>query len=102
MPGKEQVLRLLERGHGYAEIAGILDVTPGLAYLIATGVPADGGGTVTAGQRRRPGLLPSRTQRLVNPRELNPTSHDEAHAWLRRRALDDAQMQAAAAERSRA
>ncbi len=101
MPGKEQVLRLLERGHGYDEIAGMLGVHPGQAYLIATGVPADGGGTVTAEQRRRPGLLPSRTQRLVNPREVNPTVRAEAHAWVRRRALADAQMQAAA-ERGRA
>ncbi|MCK2215732.1 hypothetical protein MF672_018320 [Actinomadura sp. ATCC 31491] len=89
MPSKEQVLRLLAQGHGYDEIAGRLGVPAGRAYLIATGIPADGGDTVTRKQRERPGMLPSHAQRLVNPREVNPTVREDVHAWIRRRAWSE-------------
>ncbi|MGV9596938.1 hypothetical protein ACWDR1_09730 [Streptosporangium sandarakinum] len=96
MPSKEQVLRLLSQGRDYEEIAGILGVPAGQAYLIATGIPADGGDTVTRGRLGRPGVLPSRSQHLVNPREINPTGRGDVHRWVRRRAWGDPQMQAAA------
>ncbi|WP_067185164.1 hypothetical protein [Microtetraspora niveoalba] len=89
MPSKEQVLALLSQGHGYDEIAGILGIPAGQAYLVATGIPADGGDTVTAAQRERPGVLPSRTQRLVNPREVNPTGRGDVREWIRERARRD-------------
>ncbi|WP_422768788.1 hypothetical protein ACN28C_18485 [Plantactinospora sp. WMMC1484] len=96
MPDKGQVLRLLEQGHDYPEIARRLGIPAGQAYLIATGVPADNGDGVTREQRDRPGILPSRTQRLVNDREVNPTSSPLVHEWVRRRAAEDRQMQQAA------
>lgn len=96
MPTKEQVLRLLSHGLEYPEVGERLGIAPGQAYLIATGVPADGGDTVTRRQRLRPGMLPSRTQRLVNPREINPSSRGDVHEWIRRRAWGDPPMQAAA------
>ncbi|SDJ25913.1 hypothetical protein [Nonomuraea jiangxiensis] len=96
MPTKEQVLRLLSRGHDYAEIAELLGIPAGQAYLIATGVAADGGDTVTRAQRDRAGMLPSRSQRLVNPREVSPSARGDVHEWIRRRAWGDSPMQAAA------
>lgn len=45
MPTREQVLRQVEQGRTYEEIAVDLGVRAGQAYLIATGIPADGGGT---------------------------------------------------------
>ncbi|MBQ1016824.1 hypothetical protein KBX71_02975 [Micromonospora sp. D93] len=93
MPDKDQVLRLLDQGHGYPEVGRILGIPAGQAYLIATGVPADNGDTVTRERRERPGILPSRTQRLVNDREVNPTSSERVHEWVRRRAAEDHQMQ---------
>ncbi len=86
MPSKEQVLRLVRQGRGYEEIGRALRVPPGLAYLVATGIPADGGDTVTRRQRERPGMVPSRSQHLVNPREINPTTHRLVHEWIRNRA----------------
>ncbi|MER7130620.1 hypothetical protein [Streptosporangium saharense] len=101
MPGKRRVLRLLAQGESYERISRVLGIPPGRAYLIATGVPADGGDTVTHERRRRPGMLPSHTQRLVNPREFNPTSHDDVERWIHRRVLADAQMRAAGEGRAR-
>ncbi|NUP04204.1 MAG: hypothetical protein HOV97_16080 [Nonomuraea sp.] len=95
MPSKEQVLRLLSQGLDYAEIARLLDVPPGRAYLIATGVPADGSDAV-ARRRGRPGLLPSRSQHLVNPREVGPVARGDVHAWMRERAWGDRPMRQAA------
>ncbi|MFI6450469.1 hypothetical protein ACIBF6_02870 [Streptosporangium amethystogenes] len=101
MPGKERVLELVSQGYDYDEVAGLLGIPAGQAYLIATGIPADGGDTVTREQRRRPGVLPSRAQRLVNPREINPTSRGDVRRWMRRRAWADAQMQSASKEQAR-
>ncbi len=89
MPSKDQVLRLVRQGRGYEEIGRALRVPPGLAYLVATGIPADGGDTVTRRQRERPGMLPSRSQHLVNQREVNPTTHGLVHEWIRARARRD-------------
>jgi hypothetical protein len=89
MPSKQQVLRLVDLGHGYPEIGRLLDIPAGQAYLVATGIPADGGDTVTGRQRERPGMLPSHSQRLVNPREVNPSHSDRVHEWVRARARQE-------------
>ncbi|MEW9550516.1 hypothetical protein [Nonomuraea sp. NPDC050783] len=87
MPSKEQVLRLLAEGQGYEEAARRLGIPPGRAYLIATGVPADGSETVVGPRRRdRPGLLPTHPQHLVNPRTVSPTGREDVRAWVRERA----------------
>ncbi|MFI6759728.1 hypothetical protein ACIBF5_11400 [Micromonospora sp. NPDC050417] len=89
MVSKQQVLHLVDQGHGYPEIGRILGVSAGQAYLVATGIPADGSDTVTTRQRKRLGMLPSRSQRLVNPREVNPTHSERVHGWIRDRAKRD-------------
>jgi hypothetical protein len=89
MASKRAVLHLVSLGKSYQEIGEKLGIPPGQAYLIATGIPADGGGTVTRAQRRRPGMLPSRTQLLVNPPEAPPPPAEPVLAWLRDRARSD-------------
>ncbi|SEN27031.1 hypothetical protein [Nonomuraea pusilla] len=96
MPSKEQVLRLLSQGHDYGDIAERLGIPAGRAYLIATGVPADGSDSVARGKPGREGLLTSRSQHLVNPREVNPVTRRDVHAWIRRRAWMDRPMREAA------
>lgn len=89
MASKTAVLHLVRLGNSYQEIGAKLGIPPGQAYLIGTGIPADGGGTVTRAQRERPGMLPSRSQRLVNPREAPPSSAERVHEWMRARARSD-------------
>jgi hypothetical protein len=97
---RADVLRLVEQGCDYPEAGAALGIPAGLAYLLATGIPADGSDTVTGVQRQRPGMLPAHSQRLVNPRQVNPTARPDVREWLRRRALDDPQMQAAAGRKA--
>jgi hypothetical protein len=100
MPSREQILRLLADGCDYDEAGRRLGVPPGQAYLIATGIPADGGDTVTRAQRERPGMLASRSQLLVNPRENNPTVRDEVREWIRWRVITDLPLREAAERRA--
>jgi hypothetical protein len=95
MPTKDQVLALLRQGASYDAIGAQLGIPPGQAYLIATGLPADGGAVVTAEQRQRPGELRSGADRLVNPRVVNPTARGDVREWVRRRAYTDTTMQQA-------
>lgn len=94
MATREQVRGLLDSGLDY-EAAGLrLGIPPGQAYLIATGVPADGSDTITEEEAQRPGFLLS-SQHLSNPPHDNPTTKDEVAAWLKARVAADAQMRAA-------
>ncbi|HET9124580.1 MAG TPA: hypothetical protein VFN65_06830 [Solirubrobacteraceae bacterium] len=69
------------------EAAGVaLDVRPGLAFMVATGVPADGGGVPDLSERTGAGPTLSSPQSLVNPREHNPLRNDIVEAWVRARA----------------
>jgi transposase len=86
MPSAQQITGLLDQGHTYEEVAESLGISPGLAYLIATGIPADGGDTLDATTRRRPHVESARTQRLSNPPHHNPTHHPDVEDWVRRRA----------------
>ena len=98
MPTREQVQRLLEQGHDYPEIAHLLGVPPGQAYLIGTGMPADGGETYTSAERQRPGVLPS-AQHLLGLAAENPTTKESVLSWIKARVSADAQMQTAAQQR---
>jgi len=62
----------------------------GLEYLITHGHAADG----SSGENTE------RAQHLVNPREHNPVHNDVVARWIRRRAVEDAPMQQAAARAS--
>ncbi|TVT31851.1 hypothetical protein FNH05_28050 [Amycolatopsis rhizosphaerae] len=95
MPTTEQVHRLLEQGLDYPEIGRRLGVPAGQAYLIATGLPADGSDAPSPEERRRRGLRP-RSQDLANPPHENPTSSAKVHDWIAERVRADTQMRAAA------
>jgi hypothetical protein len=88
----------LEQGHDYPAIGQRLGVPAGQAYLIATGMPADGGDTYTEAERQRPGVLPS-AQHLLGADAKNPTTKDAVLNWIKSRVAADPQMQAAAQQR---
>jgi Hemerythrin HHE cation binding domain len=100
MPTKEQVLAALGGSTDYDAAARRLGIHPGLAYLIATGVPADGSDVLTEEENRRFGVLPGSTQHLANPPVHKPDASEVVHAWLERRAQGDPQMAAAARART--
>lgn len=99
MPTRAQVLAALAGGTDYPAVARRLGIHPGLAYMIATGLPADGSDVLTAKEDARLGLLEGSSQHLSNPPASLPEAQDVVHAWLRRRAQADPQM--AEATRSR-
>jgi hypothetical protein len=83
---RAQVMGLVEDGASYEEAAARLGIPPGQAYLIATGLPADGSVALSPEDRVRPGALPESTQHLSNPPQVNPTVKPEVLAWMRERA----------------
>jgi hemerythrin-like domain-containing protein len=100
MATREQVRKLLGGGLSYEDASRVLGIPPGQAYMIATGVPADGGDTVPdQDAARRDGFLPA-SQYLANPPHRNPTSKPSVRAWMRARAAADGQMRAAMLQRT--
>jgi hypothetical protein len=99
MPTKEQIRRLLDEGLGYEEAARRLSIPAGQAYMIATGMPADGGDAPPADAAGR-GLLPA-SQHLANPPHENPTTSELVRDWIGARVAADPQMRAAASQDAR-
>ena len=95
MPTREQVRQVLADTDDYERAARRLGIHPGLAYLIATGLPADGGDTLTPEERERPGVV-SDSQKFVNPPPENPTTNERVERWLDARAAADVPMTVAA------
>ncbi|HVM65354.1 MAG TPA: hemerythrin domain-containing protein [Acidimicrobiales bacterium] len=96
MTTRAQVLQLIEQGASYPEAGTRLGIPPGQAYLVATGIPADGGDSVAPEEGARRGVLAGSTQGLSNPPHENPTRKPEVLAWARRLAGSDPQMRATA------
>jgi Hemerythrin HHE cation binding domain len=97
---RREILTLLEEGVAYAEIGRRLDIHPGLAYLVATGLPADGSDAPQLAARERPGFLPS-SQHLSNPLPVvNPVQRSSTLEWIRGRVAADEPMRLAAAGRA--
>ncbi len=92
MPTREAVLGALGGGSDYPAAARRLGISPGLAYLIATGFPADGSDVVTAEEQDRPAVLPGSTQHLSHPPHHSPDARELVRDWLQNRAQADAQM----------
>jgi hypothetical protein len=97
---RDEILRLLGGGGGYEAVGRQLDMPAGKAYLIATGIPADGSDSLAPEEHRREGLLLGGSQALLGVPAHNPTDKPEVSAWVRARAAGDRQMQAAAATRA--
>jgi hemerythrin-like domain-containing protein len=92
MPTRQEVLALLDGGTDYPAVAKRLGIHPGLAHLIATGLPADGSDELTAREAARPGLLEGSSQHLSNPPVHAPDAAGVVRRWLRARVERDAQM----------
>lgn len=92
MPTKAQVKALLSAGSDYREAGRRLGISPGLVYLIATGLPADGSDVPSPEERRERGLLPS-SQELSNPAPENPTARDTVRRWVAERVRADSRPQ---------
>ncbi len=98
MASRQQVRELLDNGLDYADAGKRLGIPPGQAYMIATGIPADGG-DAPAEYPSRPAVLPA-SQHLANPPHDNPTSSQRVRDWMAARAAADRPMQEAAARRT--
>jgi hemerythrin-like domain-containing protein len=103
LPTQNQVLSAYSQADDYGSVGQLLNVPAGQAYLVATGLPADGG-TYSPGVDERPGLLSGSTQHLAHgtATESNPTAKPQVHEWVKRMAATDAPMQAAARRRDAA
>ena len=66
--------------------AQALGIRPGLAFMVATGIPADGSGVPDLGDALCGGPNLSSPQSLVNPRGHNPLRNELVEAWVRGRA----------------
>ncbi|MFE0764192.1 hemerythrin domain-containing protein [Streptomyces smyrnaeus] len=103
MPSRNQLLPMVRDGSSYEEIGRRFGIPAGQAYMIVTGLSADGSDVLEADALAgREGLLEGSSQPLANPPTKVPTRDEETEAWLRRRAGADAPMRAAAARRTAA
>jgi hemerythrin-like domain-containing protein len=104
LPTREQTLSVFGRTGDYIRVAEELHIPAGQAYLVATGLPADGGDTFSPDELARPGVLAGSTQHLVYHSQTveNPTAKQEVHEWIKGRAAKDAPMTAAARKRDAA
>ncbi len=90
MPTRAQLLERVQRAHTYEEIGEEFLIPPGQAYLIATGLPADGSDVVTDEQAAgRMGLVEGSTQHLVNPPTDMPQHQKTVEEWMRQRVAAD-------------
>ena len=83
---RQQVLERVRSGMTYEQAAAELGLRPGAAYLIATGLPADGSAALGEDDLARPGALVGSTQHLSNPEQVSPTSTAEVQQWMAARA----------------
>ncbi|HEU5385708.1 MAG TPA: hemerythrin domain-containing protein [Streptosporangiaceae bacterium] len=100
MATREQVRQLLDGGLDYRAAARELRIPAGQAYMIATGVPADGSDSIPDEEMaRRDDLLPA-SQHLANPPHHNPTTKEQVRAWIKARVAADEPMRAAKRRRT--
>jgi hemerythrin-like domain-containing protein len=100
MATREQVRQLLDGGLDYRAAARQLRIPAGQAYMIATGVPADGSDSIPDEEMaRRDDLVPA-SQHLANPPHRNPTTKEQVRAWIKARVAADGQMRAALRQRT--
>ena len=83
MPTREEVLRRIGAGEGYEDAGRALGIPAGLAYLIATGLPADGSDSLAPEDYERPGLrlggYPGAARRAP-PQPLRAAQHQRVRA----------------------
>lgn len=89
VPTRDHVVALLEGGHSFETAGRELGIAPGLVFMIATGVPADGSDTPSRAPLREARHVPPSTQHLSEPPAFNPTRKDGVLEWVRERAARD-------------
>jgi len=89
MASRTQVLALLDAGHSFQTAAAELDISPGLALMIATGRPADVSDDLHPDELAGRPALPASTQSLVNPHQGRPVRNERVLRWVRERAARD-------------
>jgi hypothetical protein len=89
VPTREQVLALLESGDSYESAAARLHIPAGLAFMIATGLPADGSDALPTEELEPRSAGAGSSQHLVNPPAHNPTRKEHVLAWVEMRAARD-------------
>jgi hypothetical protein len=70
-------------------VARELHIPAGQAYMIATGLPADGGDVPSPEELRDNPLRSGGSQQLVNPPALGPTRNARVMEWVHARAARD-------------
>ncbi len=83
---REQVQASVSSERSWEVTAQELGVRPGLAFMVGTGVPADGSGVPELEGRLGGGPGLSSPQVLVNPHGHNPLRNELVEAWVRGRA----------------
>jgi hypothetical protein len=86
VPTRAQVKQLLEQGHSYETAARDLRIPPGQAFMIATGLPADGSDAPAPEELAAKPVLPGSSQQLANPPAFNPTRNEHVLEWVSQRA----------------
>jgi hypothetical protein len=86
---RAQVVAELDAGNDWQTAARTLGIPTGLAFMIATGIPADGSGVPALPTVSAAVDAPSSPQQFVNPRTHNPLSNDHVDAWMRARAAKE-------------
>jgi Hemerythrin HHE cation binding domain len=102
MPTRDQVAAAVRAGRSYEEVGAQFGIPPGQAYLIATGLPADGSDVLGPEflDRRADLLLDGGSQHLANPGTEVPTEDAGVRAWIKQRVAADEPLRRAAAART--
>lgn len=94
MVSRDEVLQRWRRGESYASVGRELGIPAGQAYMIATGIPADGSDSLAPEEQGREGVQLGGAQALLGVPHQNPNRpEDKARvmAWVRDRARTDLQ-----------
>jgi hypothetical protein len=83
---REQIIAELDGGQDWDGAAAALEIPTGLAFMIATGIPAGGSGVPDLPTVSATVPSPSSPQQFVNRREQNPLTNHRVDAWVRARA----------------
>ncbi|MBO0714835.1 MAG: hemerythrin domain-containing protein [Acidimicrobiales bacterium] len=99
MATRERVLAALRESDDYLQAAASLGIPPGQAYLIATGLPADGSGGLAPEDRSREGFLPD-SNRLLYGAPDGPARSRTTMSFVLDRVEADRPMREAAERRN--
>ncbi|HTW12669.1 MAG TPA: hypothetical protein VME01_07995 [Solirubrobacteraceae bacterium] len=83
---RQQLVKLLDEGHNWETAAAELGISPGLAFLLRTGLPADGSGVPSLAGRVEEPLALSNPQSLIGTPAYNPTRKPHIVEWVKQRA----------------